>query len=75
MAGETATAADNTHPTGMHSCCYYEITDFYALKSMYVRTSNILDSGAAGKKGSIHSHAGATQHEHFSQKLGGVKKH
>ena len=21
MAGETATAADGTHPTGMHSCC------------------------------------------------------
>ena len=55
MAGETATAADSTHPTGMHSSCYYENTDFYALKSMYVRTSNILDSRAAGK-GSLHSH-------------------
>ena len=22
MAGETATAADGTHPTGMHSCFY-----------------------------------------------------
>ena len=21
MAGETATGADGTHPTGMHSCC------------------------------------------------------
>ena len=21
MAGETSTAADGTHPTGMHSCC------------------------------------------------------
>ena len=23
VAGETATAADCTHPTGMHSCYYY----------------------------------------------------
>ena len=24
IAGEMATAADGTHPTGMHSCYYYE---------------------------------------------------
>ena len=23
MAGETAAAADGTHPTGMHSCCHF----------------------------------------------------
>ena len=22
LPGETATAADDTHPTGMHSCCF-----------------------------------------------------
>ena len=24
IAGQMATAADGTHPTGMHSCYYYE---------------------------------------------------
>ena len=27
VAGETATAADDMHPTGMHSCYYYYFTE------------------------------------------------
>ena len=27
MAGETATAVDSMHPTGMHSCCNTEYPD------------------------------------------------
>ena len=28
MAGETATAVDGTHPTGLHSCLHFVITMF-----------------------------------------------
>ena len=33
--GETATAADGTHPTGMHSCCYYI---YYIYPGIFDRT-------------------------------------
>ena len=31
VAGETVTAADSTHPTGMHSCSLYVVTEFSEL--------------------------------------------
>ena len=36
--GETATAADGTHPTGMHSCYTEELQKFYSEKNCTVNS-------------------------------------